>query len=138
MYHHEALHKWTEYLSVVVVICILMSCSQSPPSKVKGWGRFRTGKFYNYANNTVDTRITRDEHYQIEEFFPTGAKCKLAIEWIDSCTYKLSYHSGNAKCTNDRFMDVTVRILEVKESSYVFEASAGGLTTYKSEIFVAK
>jgi hypothetical protein len=111
------------------------SCSKPIKNKAIHCDHFWTGTFYNEKNKIINTKIKRAKDYQIEEYFPTGAVCKFKIEWLDSCSYKLTPVSGNEACS-DSTTPVIVTILETKENSCRIEAQAEGSTfKYKSELF---
>lgn len=133
---HRDIWLCMKFLLAGVFLGITAACSPSKEKKVTGCEDFWTGTFYNEQNNVINTKITRTKEYQVEEYIPTGAVCKLRVEWIDSCSYRLSYVSGNNACPGKSFKDVIVRIVEVKENSCLVEATAvDGFLKYKSELF---
>jgi hypothetical protein len=118
-----------------ILLLIVVSCAKPTKNKPAHCEQYWTGTFYNKANNVVNTKIKRGKDYQVEEFFPTGAVCKFKIEWLDSCTYKLTYESGNEACSA-RMEPVIVAILETKENSCTVEAWKEGSTLKRtSELF---
>jgi hypothetical protein len=102
--------------------------------------KFKTGNFQNVEDVIIAAKIQRNDSIQMEEYGPI--KVKLTIEWTDDCNYKLIFLEGNDAFWNSRpkgkfTLDLYVRIIEVKENSYIQEARFEDQETYdyKSEIF---
>lgn len=101
--------------------------------------KFKTGKFQIIENGEGKDKIERNDSIQIEQY--GKVIIKLKIEWIDECSYRLSFLEGNKawkkSIDKDRpTPDLIVRIIEVKENSYVQESKFVGNNEfkYKSEI----
>ena len=121
---------------IVVILFLLIGCTSLKNNS--DCDRFRLGTFYNKSeiDNAIDTKITRTEEYQIEEYYQTGAVCKFKVKWIDQCSYKLIFDSGNTACNKTgEIKDVIVRIIETKVDSYIVEGWVEGSSLkIKSEI----
>lgn len=122
---------------------IIISCGQRTEkiSKIP-CSKFRTGVFYNSAiSGVADTKITREDDYQIEESIRTGAIARFRVIWKDSCSYQLIFESGNetAQRTLRGMTKSNVQILETKYNSYVAETwMDGDSRKIKSELTVEK
>lgn len=101
--------------------------------------KFRTGEFQNIENGVVKAKIQRNDSIQTEQY---GEKeIKLKIQWIDDCTYRLTFLEGNEAFWNSRpktkpTPDLLVKITDVKGANYLQESKYDIESdfVYKSEI----
>ncbi|WP_299336327.1 hypothetical protein [uncultured Psychroserpens sp.] len=121
-------------LIVIIFLTATLSFAQTDCQK------FKIGNFQNVEDGVVAAKLKRNDSIQIEEYGPI--KVKLKINWIDDCNYKLIFVEGNEAFWNSRpkdkpTPDLFVRIIEVKERSYIQEArfEHEKAFNYKSEIF---
>jgi hypothetical protein len=102
---------------------------------------FKTGYFQNIDSVLGSTFIKRTANYQYEMHKSTGAKIKLAITWMDDCTYRLKFVSGNSKWKKmqkgvTEHKDLIVMIVETGEDYYIQTAKFEGMDDfiYRSKI----
>lgn len=86
---------------------------------------FRVGKFQNIEEGIVKTKIVRNDTIQLEYY--GDKEIKLRINWIDDCTYRLTFIEGNDAWWESRSRerptpDLIVRITDTSEDSYSQEA----------------
>ena len=82
---------------------------------------FKTGKFENLENGVVKSTLERNDSIQIET--RGDIEIKLAIEWLDECTYKLVFLEGNQAFWDSRpedmaTPDLIVEMGEIVEHTY--------------------
>jgi hypothetical protein len=91
--------------------------------------KFATGKFQNIENGELKAKFERNDSIQTEQY---GEKIiKLKIEWLDECSYRLTFLEGNDAYweSNLRHIsnpDLIVKITSVKENSFLQESKFVG------------
>lgn len=128
------------HIALLFLLSLTISCTEGRKEKGSACHTVWEGTFFNEHNGEVDTKIVRKGDIQIELYKNTGV-CKLKVEWLDSCSYRLTYIPGGKGCPiKDAGKTVIVQILEVRESSYLIEGWVEGQTAfkYKSELHKSK
>jgi len=122
----------------IMVISTLASCSREKAYNVPRCATVWNGRFVDIHNGEAISEISRDRDVQIERG-KDGQTCKLKVEWLDSCRYRLTYLSCDTSV--ERHPDVVIfQITGVKNDSYTIEGWVEGTitNTYASEIFRVK
>ena len=85
---------------------------------------FKTGTYHLYNGKELNTVITRNEHYQMEEFMEDGSVSMYHIEWINERKYIL-------KPINDidsiRDMILTVTVDSIIDNDYYLTSRLEGV-----------
>ena len=90
---------------------------------------FKTGKFHNMENGVVNCVIERSNSIQREII--GDIEIKLQISWIDDCTYRLKFLSGNDAFWNSRpkdmpTPDLVVHITKITGNQYTQDSKMDG------------
>ena len=95
------------------------------------------GKFYDMRNGEATLEILRKGDTQIERS-NDGTEYKFNVQWIDSCTCRLTHLSSN-KPSTAALPPVIFQITAITNISYKVEGWREGSTfdTYSTEIFRA-
>ena len=128
------------------IIALLLTLSTGAFAQDLDCKNFKKGTFKLKTSNpeTGDYIITRKGKKQIEYNELMALKIKFKVNWIDQCTYTLVYQKtledgGKVSATFSKKEVFTVKILEVKPSSYIQETSTNlSDTVLKSELFKIK
>jgi len=123
------------------LICLVSIYSSA---QNKSCSDFKIGIFQNVKDGVAKSTITRKKNYQVEEF--GEKKVETRVEWIDECTYRLTFVKGNKAWREGRGVnkpipaELIVRIIEVGDDFYVQEAKFVGDNDfkYKSKIVLIK
>ena len=86
-------------LALLLALAADFSACQSPPL-ANGCYRFHRGQFTYHLQgpgNRVDILVTRNDSIQTEYYQQTGDMSRLAIDWVDSCSYELRLISSTLK-----------------------------------------
>ena len=126
----------TLLLSLIVLFVPFLTSGQQPDCR-----KFRTGKF-KMTTERGEYLITRKGNIQIEEDLHSGTVGKFKVTWIDPCTYSLQiikYLENPKNRTEDQELIIYVKILEVKENSYVQETTSNKYPLkFQGELFKVK
>ena len=115
----------------LVLLCTFGCTEGRKREKILNCHTVWNGTFYNEHNKEVDTKIIRKGDVQVEYYKNKGA-CKFNVEWLDSCSYRLTYVPGDKGCPlKGDLKPITVQILEVQESSYKIEGWVDGQEVFK-------
>lgn len=128
-------------LAVLIFFLMLLfgSCSRKKAYNVAGCSDVWNGRFFEVQGGETTLEILRKGDTQIERL-KDGNECKLKVEWLDSCTYRLSYMSCKRAVDEQLTGAVVVQITKVTDASYTIEGWMEGstLNTYTTEIFRAR
>ena len=112
----------------LLLIISLLTCLLSSAQELSCVD-FKTGTFLNIEEGGSSTQIVRTKKIQIEK--EDAIKVKLKVDWINDCSYKLTFVKGN-KAWYDKMGDfgqipeITVRIIATEENSYTQESTSVG------------
>ena len=126
------------YVAGIMAISVISSCSREKTYNVPRCSTVWNGRFVDIHNGEATSEISRDGDIQIERG-KDGQTCKLKVEWLDSCRYRLTYLSCDTSV--ERHPDAVIfQITGVKNDSYTIEGWVEGTitNTYTSEIFRLK
>jgi len=126
-------------LAVIGFVLFLMigSCSRKKTNNIRGCSSIWNGKFYDMRNGEATLEILRNGDTQIERS-NDGTEYKFNVQWIDSCTYRLT-HLSSKKSSTAALPPVIFHITTITNISYKVEGWREGSTfdTYSTEIFRA-
>jgi hypothetical protein len=136
----------TKIISSILKICVagmmaisvVTSCSREKAYNVPRCSTVWNGRFVDIHNGEATVEISRDGDVQTERT-KDGQTCKLKVEWLDSCRYRLTYLSCDVR-SEGHLGPVIFQITGVKKESYTIEGWVEGTVTntYTSEIFRLK
>jgi len=88
-----------------------------------------TGTFYFYPRNSMRSyKIVRSDTYQQEFNLSTGDSSINSVQWMDPCTYKLTFISGSAKRpAGYKPPVITIHLLTATSGYYIMRASVDSL-----------
>lgn len=120
-------------------VCLLFIVSMNVFAQQTDFKKFHEGIFKTFGERGEEYIITRKGNTQIELDISTKSKIELCVHWIDSCTYTLQFKKYLTKSNNEKFnqdLILTVKIIEIKENSYVQQTTANKYeTAYVGEVF---
>lgn len=90
---------------------------------------FLTGTFRYEEEPYTAVVIQRTETKQIESVPATGSKSIFKIVWKNDCEYDLIFVRSNRPANINKGDVINVKIIEINEGSYVYEAYFRGTTT---------
>ena len=113
----------SQAIKILLILLTFICCTES-----QNCSEFHTGKF-----ELIDKRIgyhaiiTRDKEHQIETNQKTGEVTEFLVEWIDDCTYVVTY----LKTDNNELIpligkELTVVITDIKKSRVYFDSFMEG------------
>ncbi len=112
----------------LLLIISLMTCLLSSAQELSCLD-FKTGTFLNIEDGESSTKIVRTKKIQIEK--NGDIRLKLKVEWINDCSYKLTFIKGNKAWLDTmgdfgQIPDITVRIIRTEDNSYTQESTFVG------------
>jgi len=120
-------------LKTLLIFILLIACKSH--AQEFSCINFKTGRFETYVNDKFSSKVVRSKKFQKEYTPKTGVKVKLKVEWIDDCTYKLTFVKANKKFYKNRngkkvFPELIVRIIDGNETEYIFVSSFIGVKDF--------
>lgn len=89
-------------------------------------GKFLTGTFRYEEEPYTKVLIHRTETKQIESIPSTGSKTTFKIVWNSACEYDLIFVKSNRPTNFKKGEIIQVKIVEVEDDSYIYEAYCRG------------
>jgi hypothetical protein len=117
-------------LFFILIITLLTSFTLPDNTCIEGCEKFKTGTFHITTPDGKLLVIKRDENFQYETQKEDRARLKYKVEWLNSCTYKLSYIKGRSKSASRKKLsaspDIIVKIVKIEGNSYYQETRFDG------------